>query len=374
VKRAAWLVTLVTLFVATRALAEASPVTHVFALPNDQTRNSALFRLAPIDMVVGAAPGTVHPRGTVFVIESELGKTSATIAEWDIASGKRLRSADLPVLATNWVTHFVRAGDHFHLVGLPEAVGMPMIYVRLNLGFGVEEVRSLGNGENACIATDGSLVAIVWSEILDSDLLWHRTYLLTMDAQGARVGSAVIVPQAAHQVNDMFVEPLAVMGGKVFLLAWQAQQTLLDPKPLLWRLSADGQVEAEVRFDDPPSSGSLTPAAGRLLMVSDFCKATLWSPELVPIADLKKPPYRDPTGYSRCPSFTVGADAKGRLVSAHGDVLSPDLQVQAHFALAPNGVQAARALWVGSEPALLEADYYGRAWITWAEGVPSPTP
>jgi hypothetical protein len=373
VKRAAWLATLVILIVATRAFAEA-PVTHVFALPSDQTRDSALFRLAPIDMVAGVAPGTAHPRGTVFVIESEVGKTSATIAEWDIASGKRLRSAGLPVPARNWQTRFVRAGDHFHLVTMPGAFGMPVTYARMNLDFQVEEVRSLGIGENACIATDGSLVAIVWSKILDSELLWHRTYFLAMDAQGKRIGSAVIVPKSARQVNDLFGEPLAVMGGQVFLLVWDPQQSAADWRSLLWRLNTDGQVQAEVRFDESPTSGSLTPAAGRVLMVSTFCDATLWSPELAAIAYLKKPPYRDPTGYAKCPPFAVDADAKGRLVSAHGDVLAPDLQVQAHFALVPNGLQVDRPLWVGSEPVLLEADYDGRASITWAEDVPSPTP
>jgi hypothetical protein len=373
VKRAAWLATLLIVIVAARAFAQ-PPVTHVFALPNDQLRDSALFRLAPMDMVAGDPPGTAHPRGTVFVIESEVGKTSATIAEWDLASGKRLRSADLPVPAKNWQTRFVRAGNHFHLVTMPGALGRPVTYVRLTLDLRVEEVRSLGIGENACIATDGSLVAIVWSEILDSELLWHRTYLLTMDSQGTRVGSAVMVPKSAHQVNDVFLDPLAVMGGQVFLLVWDPQQSAADWKSLLWRLNTDGQVQAEVRLDESPMSGSLTPAAGRVLMVSNFCHATLWSPELAAIAYLKKPPYRDPSGYAKCPSFTVGADATGRLVSARGDVLSPDLQVQTHFALVPNGLWVDRPIWVGPEPVLLEADYDGRASITWAEGVPSPTP
>jgi hypothetical protein len=355
---------------ASLARADEPVVTHVFALPNDQQLSTDL---APITAQAGEPPGAGHARGTIFVVEAEAGRAHVSIAEWDLASGTRIRSAYLPVPPTNRILRFVRAGGRFHFVTSPTADAQ-VSYIRLASDLHVEEVSALGLGENAFIATDGSLVAIEWSETIDPDSLHHAFHLLTVDGAGKRIASSVILRSAPHQILDMFKTSLAVIGGKIFAFAWDPAQPLTTPRTLLWRLNANGQVEVERPLPEIPESGSLVPAGGRLLMVSAFCFATLWNTDLVEIGTFKNPPHRDPYGYFRCPPFGVDADAGGRLLTTYGEVLSPELHMQSQFVEVPRELRLARPLWVGTEPTMVEAGPTGRASIVWGEALSSGPP
>jgi hypothetical protein len=335
-----------------RAGDDASRV-HSLILP--ELRRSATGRdWADLDAAVGEPPSPAHPRGTVVVAQAIAYEPSPSVTEWDVAAGTLVRSTPLPLPAAACELRIVRAGDAFHVVAAEGREG-PLVYARLGRSLDVERVERIGRGERPRIATDGAVVALLWSGTRDRGGEGSGWQLVTLDARGARLGEARL--GRASESTFLLGAPLAVAGGRVFVL--------LPGGPALRvvQLAADAQMERARDIPWSPDDGRLVAVGGRVLFTDDCRYVDASAPEAARLQPTGVPGRGE--GGRVCQALDATADGSGRLVTTAGDVLDASLRLLRHFA-DPQGV-VLRALWIHGAPALVVAGGPGgRAAIVWS--------
>jgi hypothetical protein len=347
--------------------ADARPARHGFALPDAAMWHPTAF-VAPC-VAPGEAPGAAHIDGTVFIAQGPAGGPHATVTEWDLATGSPIRSIETPIPSTAYSLRMVRAAEWLHLVAA-DAPGGNLEYVRLTLALHIEEAVTFAKGYGPRIATDGSLVAIAWSEVLDATGEHQRWMLATRSSSGALRSVAVLVQDIGPSIENSMVQPIAVLGGKIFAAVLDGPRNW-DFEEFLLRLDADGHVEKRKRLFWHPLATSLWALEDHFVRF-DLCAGSGWSTELQARDDEHmRNPYEAKTS---CPSFAVAADAAGRLVTGRGDVLSSTMKVQYHFADAGPDVQLAVPAWNGETPLLVTVTKKGASRVDWAEPVRNRTP
>ncbi len=325
-----------------------------------------------IDAVEGTPPGLEHPRGTVIVAQASAEEPSPAVTEWDVATGGLVRSAVLPWPATEADLRIARTGNALHVVAARGSAGS-LVYARLTSRLQIEQVETLGAGERARMATDGHVVAILWSGTREGDASEGGTrgwQLITLDAFGRRLGAMSLL--RTNVSTFIYGQPLAVVDGNVFVLLPNGAL------PTLLRLGPDLGVRAVQSLPWSPDDARLMASDGRVLFTDDCAVLQLWPERSLAPAFAERLPGRAPLGRS-CPAFDAVADGSGRYVTSQGDVLSADLRVKRHFSGAGDMPDAfgMRPLWLFGRPALLGVDRNaGRAWLAWMDGetLPSPAP
>lgn len=339
---------------------EARPGMHRMPLP-DPKRVSVGRDWANVDAVAGDAPSPEHPRGTVVVAQAIAQEPSPSVTEWDVASGSLVRSAPLPWPAAFADVRLVRAGDSFHVVGA-EPRGGQIAYARLSRALGVERIEPLGRGERPRIATDGSIVAVLWSGT------WVRApgeargwQLVTLDARGDPLAHVCLVRTSVS--TAVYGEPMTVAGGRVFVLLPDG------PAPRFVQLGADARVERSRSLSFGPLDGRFFVSSERVFFTDNCTYVELWPVDGGDVERGSLPRRRE--GARSCTPFGAAADASGRLVTTEGDVLSADFEVERHFA-DPLGV-VTRALWIEGQPALVVVGAAGgRASFVWGDADEAP--
>jgi hypothetical protein len=336
------------------AEARATPSSvHRVALPEPRVSPSGRD-WGDVDAAPGEGPGVAHPRGTVVVAEAIGVEPSPSVTEWDLASGALVRSAPLPLSAAFADLRIVRAGDAYHVVA-SAGPGGDVVHARLGRGLDVRAVDRLGAGERARIATDGAVVAVLWSGTHARSEEPPGWQLATFDATGER-GS---VARVADTLDSTFAygDPLVVAGRKIFVL-------LSDRGARVARFDAAGKPEGGRPLSWTPDDGRLFRSGARVLFTDDCTVVEIWPGDRFD-ADRASLPGRRADARA-CPAFQASGDGDGRLVTTAGDVLSANLRIERHIAV-PDGL-ATRALWVGPCPALVVVGAEGgRASVLWAE-------
>jgi hypothetical protein len=344
-----------TLLLATNAGAQdAGFRAHAMSLPRLRPY-PAIKWWSDAQAMAGEAPNPSHPRGTVLVIESADGQPAPALSEWDVLTGQQIRSVPLPLPSDLLHVRIVRAADRIHIVAYSRP-HTELFYLRLTTALAVQSKEVLGSVDGVELKTDGSLVAILWCGTREGAGGLYGWHLVTLDTAGSRLG-------AAYLAADAFADgPLAVLEGKVYVLQSIGHQAL----PPIVRFAANAIVEAAYPLSaTPDGEASLFAWGGKLLLVNggwfvgvDWRSLyTLGGPAV---------PYRPEKGKPWYPYFRVSSDESGRLVTSRGDVLSPSLKVERHFASQPEAGHM--PFWIGSTPALLMIDGpSGRLWIEWAE-------
>jgi hypothetical protein len=354
--------------------AQARAVKHSFALPQQATQDKDSY-VRPC-VAPGEMPSAAHPGGTVFIVQASVGAPRVSVTEWDLATGSPLGSVETPIASTARYLAIVRAGDWLHLVGAEpyvetgaELPGWNLAYVRLTTGLRVDEALKFARGYGPSIATDGNLVAVAWSTALDQSGQHHAWQLATMTAAGEHLKGATLVKDVGRAIDSSLVEPLVVLGGKVF--AW----VLDGPRPVdfegfLLRLDADGHVEVRRRLFFTPFAGHMW-TSGDHVVAFDGCSGGTWSTDLRSPGENLVNPYR---AKQSCPWFPIAADAGGRLVTGRGDVLAPTMKVEAHFTdVGPDDLWRVPA-WNGATPLLVVVTRGGASRVEWAELSPDHSP
>jgi hypothetical protein len=308
------------------------------------------------DAIAGAELSSRHPRGTVLILEWPAGQPQATIAEWDLQSGQRLRSTALDLPAGLTDVQMVRAGDWIHVLGYAKS-GSALRYLRLTTAFEVEEKSSLGTAQGMSMATDGSTVAMVWAGTragippIDG---WH---VLTLDAAGRRHGYTLISTQHAFGNSRRVV---VVLERHVYVYVDDSHDL-----PTLFRVDENAHIEQLYKpyASRPPQTKSLAESSGKLIVYSGSFIDKLSSDWFTASPSLSLPPrMRD---YATSPYIAVVSDASGRLVTSQGDILSASFVFERQFA--PHDGSGVVPLWVGSIPVLVSAGPNGRLWIAWSD-------
>ena len=349
--------TALVLVFATSAKAQAQISTpHTISLPSVRSLDGRW----PTDFeaIAGEPPSPPHPRGTVVLIESATSDPQPTLSEWDLMSGQNLRTVALPLAPHLIRVGIVRAGSRIHVIAYTKLDG-DLFYFRFTPTLQLEAQERLGTTGGISMATDGSIVAILWEgtrEGAGNIVGWH---LVTLDAGGRHLGAAMIFK------DSMFggKRDMAVVNRQVFVLLNNGRYAL----PPLLRFSeyACFQQAYGPFHNTPDPQTTLVPWAGRLLAIDGCYLVELVGDLLFTGRDQHLPPHKrvDPW----CPDFAVDSDAAGRLVTSDGDVLSASLVLERHFV--PYDGFGQTPLWVGSIPVLLSADLVknGRLWLTWSD-------
>jgi hypothetical protein len=255
----------------------------------------------------------------------------------------------------------VRVGDGFEVVA-SAGVGGSIVSIRTNRAFLVERVVTLGTGERARLATDGTLVAVLWSGVrvwqeapgMESSAGWQ---LALLDARGA----SRVATRLWRTATSTFVygDPLAVAEGHVFVVVPDASL------PHVLQLNADGRVERSRTLSWSPEDGGLFVSGGRVLFTDNCSFVEVWPTDR---ADEDRAPLPDrPAGARACAAFKAAAGGpSGRLLTVEGTLLAADLSRDRRI-IDPGG-PVAGALWIDREPALLVAGRpAGHASLLWAE-------
>jgi len=198
-----------------RALAEEKPVSpeaqepsHVFAMPSG----------FGFDMTPGAEPNPDHPSGTIYLLGAPPGAAGLTIGEWDLASGKAIRRAVLPVPTKGLSPVLVNQGGALHVVA--QGAYGPAYYLRISPELKVLSKTRIddlgGDGANA-VASDGRatvLVAPYPQHWRDPGPCFAATY----DEHGKQIAHRSLDEDgASYRVADMR-DNAAVIDGKVYVL------------------------------------------------------------------------------------------------------------------------------------------------------------
>jgi hypothetical protein len=339
---------------------EPPPTVRRVVLP--EPRRSASGRdWADIDAAAGEPPSAAHPYGTVVVAEAIALEPSPSVTEWDIADGTLVRSAALPLSAAFCDLRIVRAGDTFHVVATEERNGQ-VDYVRLGRQLELEGVEALGAGERPRIATDGSVVAILWSGTREHVPERSGWQLLAFDALGepiaSRFGGSRLL--AANESTYLLGNPLAVAAGRVFVLL----PDTVGPRVL--QISPDGMLQGVHTIPGSSDDGRLFVVGDRVYFTDD-CRA-------FPVVDARglEPPRASPIplpgrpkGARACTAFETAPDVSGRLLTTAGEVLDTHWRLLHRF-VKPEGL-VMRALWLHGHPAVLVAGGPGgRASVEWS--------
>jgi hypothetical protein len=306
---------------------------------------------ADVDVIPGQAPGSAHPQGTVLVAQATADDPSPAITEWDLATGSIVRSAVLPLPATQADLRLVRAGGRLHAFASRAPDGR-IFYVRLDAALRIEHVAAWGKGERPRVATDGHAMAVLWSGSragTPSDRGWQ---LEIIDALGRPSWTATVARRGGS--TFAFGNPLAFVDGRAFVLL--AEQAV----PNVVAFSPDGHERQVSALPFRPDDGRLFASQGHVFF-TDGCR----------VMDLAggsfvRAPNRD-EGVHHCAAFDAVADAEGRLVTATGDVRSATMALLARFA-DPVDAAERRPLWCFGRPARLVVERLrGRVWLDWAE-------
>jgi hypothetical protein len=357
----ALLVVLSCLLAAAGARSEGISVVHRIVLPEPRAAaNGTVIRdWANVDLAPGEEPSLQHPRGTVVVAEANAFEPSPSVTEWDLASGTLVRSAPLPLPAAFADLEIVRAGGAYHVIASAGPVGA-IIHARLGRSLAAGELEHIGNGERPRVATDGNVVAALWSgwasgraEGVGADPGW---YLATFEGPADR-GAAVRISDSTDS-TFLYGEPLAVSGGNVFVIVSDAAGVRVA------RFDAAGYDAGDRLLSWTPDDGRLFRSGQRVLFTDDCTFVEIWPDDHLD-GDRTLLPGRQRRGRA-CRAFQAAGDETGRLVTTEGDVLSADLRTRRHLA-SPDGV-VTRALWIGARPAfLVVGGAGGRASVLWGE-------
>jgi hypothetical protein len=331
---------------------------RVYRMPLPELKHAATGRdWADLDAAPAAPPSALHPRGTVVVAQAIAFEPSPSVTEWDVADGSLVRSAPLPLPASFCELRIVRARDSFHRVAAEGREGR-VVHLRLGPALDVARVDPLGIGERPRLATDGSLVAVLWVGPRSGDEQKASWELLTYDAAGERLGEARL--GTVTESTFLYGNPLAVAGRRVFVLVPDGSRLRVEP----FAFDARGCTEPAQTIPWSPDDGRLF-AAGDRVYFTDDCRVVEVAPRPPgPAPDaLLLPGAFD--GARACTAFEATADGFGRFVTTAGDVVDARLRVARHFA-DPAGI-VVRALWLGGGPALIVAGGAGgRASIVWS--------
>jgi hypothetical protein len=289
------------------------------------------------------------------VAEANAYEPSPSVTEWDLAVGALVRSAPLPLPAAFGDLRIVRARGAYHVIASSESTGA-IVHARLGPDLGAGEVERIGTGERPRVATDGAVIAVLWTdrgEGAPAEPGWH---LKTFEAAGAR-GATVRIGESVDS-TFLYGEPLAVSGGNVFVLVSRAGGVRVA------RFDAAGNAAGDRLLSWTPDDGRLFRSGGRVLFTDDCTFVEIWPDDRF---DEDRAPLPGRVRRSRaCPAFQAAGDEAGRLVTTEGDVLSTDFRIRRHVAL-PEGA-VTRALWVGRCPAfLVVGGAGGRASVLWGE-------
>lgn len=334
-------------------------VRHRLALPD--ARPLAGGTWADVDAIAGQAPGPDHPAGTVLVAQAAVGDPSPAITEWDLATGAIVRSAVLPLPATQADVRLVRAGGRLHAFASRAPDGA-IFHARLDASLRIEHVEPWGSGERPRVATDGDVIAVLWSGVRalgvpassarpnpGGDRGWQ---IEVIDAEGRSLWAATLLRTDAS--TFAFSNPLAVAGGHAFVL-------LADPRaPTVVTFSPDGYARRVSALPFRPDDARLFVFQNRVFL-ADGCR-------VMDVVDGHAERLPDRADRERhCPAFDAVANAEGRLVTAAGEVRNESMLPVARFA---DPVDAAeyRPFWAFGRPARLVVERLrGRVWLDWAE-------
>ncbi len=294
-----------------------------------------------LDAVEGAAPTAAHARGSVLVAELAQGDPAPCVDEWDVASGQLLRHVLLPLPRSFAVLHAVRAGGRVHVVAA-EPRGGAIAYVRLDGALKVESTEQLGRGY-AELATDGDLVAVLWSGASGGATPAREWRAVTL-AGTQRIAAARLFETAADVGGSL--RDVAVVQGKVFILSPGVGL------PPLMRYSADLRFEDQLRPTQTPFERAIFPAGRRLLDETDGMLRWRDPLTLGTLETHGAPPA--PGHHAWAPELTVVDDGTGRMVTSLGDVLDRAAAVSLHLDDIPRDKVVATPLWISGTAALLE--------------------
>jgi hypothetical protein len=310
-----------------------------------------------VEALAGEAPGPLHPRGTVLILESAVGQLQPTLSEWDLMSGLKVRSVAVPRPPELLLAEMVRAGDRIHVVTYAKPNG-ELWYLRFTPSLQLEAQERLGTVDGMSVASDGSIVAIMWAGTREGGGDAVGWQLATMDGAGRRLGGALM------SNRNVFGGPtlVAVVGRKVYVLLNDVNHAF----PPIVRLSEDARIEDQHEaFSGTPDQGvSLVAWAGKLLTI-DGCYLEKVNMDFLHVGESRAVPPK-PRDNPWCLDLRVASDGAGRLVTSEGDILSASLDLERHFA--PYDGRGAIPLWVGPIPVLLSGDTKtGRFWLTWSD-------
>jgi hypothetical protein len=327
---------------------------HRLVLP--EPRRAATGRdWSDLDVAPGEAPSADFPWGTVVVAEATAWEPTPSVTEWDLARAVLVRSVALPLSAAFCDLQMVRAGRAFHLVA-SEGRGGRVVYVRLGEHLDIEVLDGIGSGERPRVATDGTLVAVLWSGRRDRALDDPGWQLVTFDGAG-RLGEGRVT--RGDDSTFLVGDPLAVARGRVFVLATDGT----GPRVVV--LARDARPEAVRVLSWTPDDGRLFAAADRVYFTDDCRTMEIAGPTSAPPSPaLGSPLPGRPLGVRACVAFEAASDAAGRLVTTEGDVRDAAFRVESH-PMTPDGI-VMRALWIHGAPAWLVAGGPGgRASLAW---------
>lgn len=355
--RLAWMALVASLVTAaaTRARAEGCAplacVRHRLALPDARPLPDIAGAWADVDAIAGQAPGPDHPAGTVLVAQATIGDPSPAVTEWDLATGAIVRSTVLPLPAAQADMRLVRAGGRLHAFASRAPDG-PIFHARLDASLRVEHVDAWGRGERPRVATDGVVIAVLWSG-LRADAPGERGWQLeVIDARGRPLWATVVARTSAS--TFAFSDPLALASGHASVL-------LADLRaPAVVTFSPDGRERRVAALPFRPDDGRLFASGGRVF-VTDGCR-------VISIADgsAVRIPGRAEAEH-HCPAFDPVGDGDGHWVTSAGEVRNASMELAARFG---DRVDAAeyRPFWDFGRPARLVVERFrGHAWLDWGE-------
>jgi hypothetical protein len=298
------------------------------------------------DAVAGQPPGDSTPRGTVFVLGREKDAQRPTLSEWDLSGRTSLRNVTLPIIAKSY--RLVSTGAKLYVVATD---GSDRIHcIRLTLALRIEADETVGSGQVDGAAADDQIVAIAWSKPNDI-LISEKTRVRIYDAAGVPSGTLALPGEVVSMVT---------VGRGVYALTDSYPQRKDPREPLpeaydqLFHLDSSGQVRQAIRFPRFDARRLYT-SGDRLILLDDTTSEAQVrrADDLEVLGDLgfvysEPGPTWDLAG-SR---FDLVAGPHGRFVSTEGDVLDANFShIDSRFAVGP---LAARALWIGGEPAILD--------------------
>ncbi len=341
-----------------RAAAAPPRVRHL-ALPEPR-RAASGSDWSTFDAAPGEPASVEHPSGTVVVAEAGAFEPSPSVTEWDLERGSIVRSVPLPLTAAYRDLRIVRAGNVFHLVATDGPRGR-IVYARLSRHLEVGGLETVGDGERPRIATDGDVVAVLWSGAREGASDGLGLQLRTFDASGAPLGGARLTP--AGDAPFLLGGPLAVATGLTYAIVPASAAGAGSARVVV--CGADARPLATLDVPWARDDGRLFTVGGRVYF-TDGCRALdVTDAGALPVAAPVDLPDRAAQART-CPAFEAASDdAADRLVTTGGDVLDTTFHPLRRLAR-PEGA-VLRALWLDGRAALLVAGGPGgRASLAWS--------